>query len=136
MKLKNHKKLKAASLLSIMIYIIIAGIIVGLSVSPLQNMVTKAKQSEAKNELERIHTLQRMYHLEFSKYSPDLKEIGYEQEALVTDGGRARYKIEIASAEGATYTAIATCVEDFDNDGVFNMWEINQDREIKETQED
>ena len=136
MRIKNHKKLKAASLLSIMIYIIIAGIIVGLSVSPLQNMVTKAKQAEAKNELERIHTLQRMYHLEYSKYSIDLKEIGYEQGGLVTEGGRARYKIEIVEAAGGTYAARATCVEDFDNDGVFNMWEINQDREIKETQED
>ncbi len=136
MQIKNHKKLKAASLLSIMIYIIIAGIIVGLSVSPLQNMVTKAKQAEAKNELERIHTLQRMYHLEFSKYNVDLKTIGYEQGALVTEGGRARYKIEITEAEGGTYSARATCVEDFDNDGVFNRWEINQDREIKETQED
>ncbi|NQX97043.1 MAG: general secretion pathway protein GspG [Flavobacteriales bacterium] len=136
MRIKNHKKLKAASLLSIMIYIIIAGIIVGLSVSPLQNMVTKAKQAEAKNELERIHTLQRMYHLEFSKYSTELKTIGYEQGGLVTEGGRARYKIEVIEAAGGTYTARATCVEDFDNDGVFNTWEINQDRDIKETQED
>jgi type IV pilus assembly protein PilE len=136
MQIKNHKKLKAASLLNIMIYIIIAGIIVGLSVSPLQNMVTKAKQAEAKNELERIHTLEKMYHLEFSKYSPDLKEIGYEQGGLVTDGGRARYKIEVIEAAAGSYTARATCVEDFDNDGVFNMWEINQEREMKETQED
>ena len=99
-------------------------------------MVTKAKQAEAKNELERIHTLQRMYHLEFSKYSADLKTIGYEQGVLVTEEGRARYKIEIIEAEAGTYTAIATCVEDFDNDGVFNVWEINQDRAIKEKQED
>ena len=75
MQIKKHKKLKAASLLNIMIYIIIAGIIVGLSVSPLQNMVTKAKQSEAKQELERIHTLEEMYHLEYSKYSNELKTI-------------------------------------------------------------
>jgi len=47
MKIKNHQKFKAASLLNIMLYIIIAGIIVGLSVSPLQNMVTKAKQAGA-----------------------------------------------------------------------------------------
>jgi type IV pilus assembly protein PilE len=136
MKIRKHKKLKAASLLNIMIYIIIAGIIVGLSVSPLQNMVTKAKQSEAKNELERIHTLEEMYHLEYSKYSADLKTIGYEQGTLVTEEGRARYKIEVVEAEGGTYTARATCVEDFDNDGVFNIWEINQDRIIKEAQED
>jgi type IV pilus assembly protein PilE len=136
MQIKKNKKLKAASLINIMIYIIIAGLIVSLSVSPLQNMVTKAKQTEAKNELERIYTLQKMYHLEFSKYSPDLKEIGYEQGGLVTEGGRARYKIEIIEVSAGTYSARATCEEDFDNDGVFNMWEINQERVLKETQED
>lgn len=136
MQIKKHKKLKAASLIHIMIYIIIAGVLVAMSVSPLQNMVIRAKQSEAKNELERIHTLQRMYHLEFSKYSLELKEIGYEVVGLVTEGGRARYKIEIIEAAGGTYSARATSVEDFDNDGVFNQWEINQDRIIKEVQED
>tara|TARA_R110001592_G_scaffold322260_2_gene601191 strand:+ start:984 stop:1394 length:411 start_codon:yes stop_codon:yes gene_type:complete len=136
MKIKQHKKLKAASLLQIMIYIIIAGIIVGLSASPLLNMVVKAKQAEAKNELEHLHTLQELHHLEYSKYSIDLKKLGYEQGRLVTEEGRARYKIEIISAEGGTYTARATAVEDFDNDGVFNVWEINQDRTITETQED
>ena len=136
MQLKKHKKLKAASLIQIMIYIIIAGILVGLSVSPLQNMVTKAKQSEAKTELERIYALQEMYRLEFSKTSTDLKEIGYQPGTLVTQGGRARYKYEIVEAEGGNFTARATAVEDFDNDGVFNVWEINQDRVLKETQED
>ncbi len=136
MKIKNHKKFKAASLLNIMLYIIIAGIIVGLSVSPLQNMVTKAKQAEAKNELERLHTLENLYHLEFSKYSSDLKIIGYEQGSLVTEEGRARYKIEIIEASDGTFSATATAVEDFDNDGVFNIWEMNQDRKLSETQED
>ena len=136
MKINNHKKFKAASLLNIMLYIIIAGLLVGLSVTPLQNMVTKAKQSEAKNELEHLYTLENLYHLEFSKYSSDLKTLGYEQGILVTEEGRARYKIEIMEASDATFSATATCVEDFDNDGVFNIWEMNQDRKLTETQED
>jgi type IV pilus assembly protein PilE len=38
---------------------------------------------------------------------------------------------------GATnFTARATAVQDFDGDGVFNVWEINQDRKVTETVKD
>jgi len=136
MKIRTHKKLKALSMLQIMFYILAAGVITALTVPGLLDMIVKAKQTEAKNQLEHIHTLQELHHLEFSKYSMELKKIGYTQDKLVTEDGRARYKVEIVSAEGGTYVARATSVEDFDNDGVFNIWEINQDRVLKEIQED
>lgn len=98
--------------------------------------VTKAKQGEAKTQLEHLYSLQRLHFLEFSKYSPDLEEVDFDQQTLVTEEGGARYKIEIVEAGTTTFTARATAVQDFDGDGVFNVWEINQDRKLTETIKD
>lgn len=34
------------------------------------------------------------------------------------------------------FRATATAVVDFDGDGTYNVWEINQDKELKETVKD
>ena len=132
----KHKKLKAYSMLQIMGAILIAGILTALAVPSIMKAVTKAKQGEAKTQLEHIYSLERLYFLEFSKYSGDLEEIDFDQQTLVTEGGGARYKIEIVEAGTTTFTARATAVQDFDGDGVFNVWEINQDRKLTETIKD
>lgn len=72
----------------------------------------------------------------YSKYSNDLNEIGFEQEKLVSEGGKANYQIEITSAESTTFTAKATAVVDYDGDGIYNVWEIDQDKNLKETTKD
>ncbi len=136
MKIKKYKRLKAFSMLQIMGAILIAGILTALAVPSIMKAVTKAKQGEAKSQLEHLYSLERLYFLEFSKYSPELETIDFEQQTLVTEEGGARYKIEIVEAGTTTFTARATAVQDFDGDGVFNMWEINQDRKLTETQKD
>lgn len=123
-------------MLQIMGAILIAGILTALAVPSIMKAVTKAKQGEAKTQLEHLYALERLYFLEYSKYSPTLEDIDFEQQTLVTEEGGARYKIEIVEAGTTTFTARATAVQDFDGDGVFNMWEINQDRKITETQKD
>lgn len=122
--------------MNIMIAIIIAGILTAIAVPNIMGMVVRAKQVEAKNQLEHVYSLERLHFLEFSKYSSDPKEIDFEQELLVSEGGSARYKVEITEAGTTSFTARATSVEDFDGDGVFNVWEINQDRKVTETIED
>lgn len=67
-----------------------------------------------------------------SRYSASLDELGFEQSELVTDGGQANYRIEIVEASEHGFRATATAVVDFDGDGVYNVWEIDQDRELKE----
>jgi len=123
-------------MLQIMIGILIAGILTAMAVPSLMKMVTKAKQTEAKNQLDHIYSLERLYYLEFSKYSSELEKIDYDQQALVSEEGSARYKIEIIEAGTNTFTVRATSVEDFDGDGVYNTWEINQDKKLTETQKD
>jgi type IV pilus assembly protein PilE len=134
--MRKHKKLKAYSMLQIMGAILIAGILTALAVPSIMKAVTKAKQGEATSQLEHIYSLERLYFMEFSKYSSDLEEIDFEQQKLVTEEGGARYKIEIVESGTTTFVGRATAVQDFDGDGVFNVWEINQDRTITETVKD
>lgn len=68
-----------------------------------------------------------------SKYSGSFNEIGYEASKLVSEGGNANYKIEVSDASNKGFVAIATSITDFDNDGVFNVWQIDQNEQLKET---
>lgn len=72
----------------------------------------------------------------YSKYSDDLEVLGFEQELTIEDGGRANYMIEIISASNNSYQAKALAVSDFDGDGIFNEWEINQDKQMIEITKD
>lgn len=75
-------------------------------------------------------------YLPYSRYSPSLDEVGFEQERLVTAGGRANYRIEIVEATEHGFRATATAVVDFDGDGIFNVWEIDEEKELRETVKD
>lgn len=134
--MRKNTKLKAYSMLQIMGAILIAGILTALAVPSIMKAVTKAKQGEAKTQLEHLYSLERLHFMEFSKYSADIEEIDFEQQTLVTEGGGARYKIEVVESGTTTFIGRATAVQDFDGDGVFNVWEINQDRVLTETIKD
>jgi len=129
-----NKKLKAYTLTEILVVLVIIGILVLLALPNLLPLITKAKSTEAKVQLEHLSTLQKTFFYEKSKYSSDLTEIGFIQEKLTTDGkdGRANYKIEIVKATNIAFLARATAVTDFDGDGTFNVWEIDQDKNLKE----
>jgi len=128
------RKVKAYTLTEILVVLVIIGILVLLALPNLLPLITKAKSTEAKVQLEHLSTLQKSFFYEKSKYSTDLNEIGFIQEKLTTDGkdGRANYKIEIVSANNTAFLARATAVADFDGDGTFNVWEIDQDKNLKE----
>jgi len=132
------KKLQAYTLTEILVVLVIIGILVLLALPNLLPLITKAKSTEAKAQLEHLYTLERNYFFERSKYSTDLTEIGFIQEKLSTDGndGRANYKIEIAETTSNTFTGRATAVVDFDGDGIFNVWEIDQDKNLREVTPD
>jgi type IV pilus assembly protein PilE len=98
-----------------------------------QNITTKAKTTEARLMLGQVESLQKAYYMEFDRYSDDLPAIGFEQNKLVTDGGKARYIIEIKNAGEQGFTATATSVVDFDKDGTYNVWEVDQEGIIRQT---
>jgi len=133
-----RKKLIAYTLTEILVVLIIIGILVLLALPNLLPLITKAKSLEAKTQLTHVQLLEENYFYEHSKYSKDLTEIGFLQAPLVTDGkdGKANYRIEITNISNTGFTAKATSVVDFNGNGVFNVWEIDQNKNLRETTAD
>ena len=66
----------------------------------------------------------------------DGKEINYIPNKLITEGGTALYRISIIEASPTGFKAKAEAVQDFNGDGKYNIWEIDQEGQPKETQVD
>ena len=130
------KKIKAFTLTELLVVLIIIGILVLLAVPNLMPLISRAKSTEAKLQLDFVHQLEESHFYMYSHYSNDLSEIGYEPVKLVTEGGNANYVIEIIEASVNGFKAKATSVVDFDRDGTFNIWEIDQDKNLKEVVKD
>ncbi len=133
-----NKKTRAYTLTEILVVLVIIGILTLLALPNLLPIITKAKSQEAKAQLNHIQLLEQAYFFEHSRYSKDLTEISFSQDKLVTDGsdGRANYRIEIISATNTGFVARATSVVDFNGNGTFNVWEIDQDKNLKEVTPD
>lgn len=129
-------KLKAFTLVELLIVLVIIGILVLLALPRLMPLISRTKSTEAQLQLGHVHTLEKSYFYLKSKYSDNLEEIGFEQEKLVTDEGSANYLIEIVEATAGGFKARATAVVDFDGDGTYNVWEIDQDKNLVEVTKD
>ena len=125
-------KLKAFSLAELLVVLVIIGILVLIALPNLMPLITRAKSTEAQQQLTFLHTLEKNHFYTYSRYSSSLEELGFEQQRLVTDGGNANYKIEIIEASEKGFKATATAVVDFSGKGTYNTWEINQDKELRE----
>ena len=138
MKSFLRTKVKAYTLTEILVVLVIIGILILLALPNLMPLITKAKSTEAKVQLEHLCTLEKNFFYEQSKYSNELNEIGFVQEKLTTDGkdGKANYKVVVVNATNTSFLGRATAVADFDGDGVFNVWEIDQDKNLKEVTPD
>lgn len=132
------KKVKAYTLTEILVVLVIIGILVLLALPNLMPLITRAKTTEAKLQLEHLAKLEQSYFYEHSRYTTDLKELGFVQEKLSSDGkdGKANYKLEVISTNNNSFLAKATAVADFDGDGVYNVWQIDQNGTLKEVTAD
>jgi type IV pilus assembly protein PilE len=121
------------SMTELLVALVIIGILVLIALPRLMPIVNKAKATEAKLNLNQAYMLEKAFKLENDRYSNNLTEIGFEQETLVTNGGTARYEIKITASDLNSFKITATSVVDFDGDGIFNVWEINDKKQLKET---
>ncbi len=124
------------SLTELLIVLVIIGILAALALPKFMSVITRAKTTEAKLMLKQVYQLQQSYYLEHDIYSDRLMAIGFEPEALKTEGGTARYRIELTKVSPGAFTATATSVIDFDKDGQYNIWQVDESGHIKEVQPD
>lgn len=131
-----RKKLISFNLQEMLIVLAIIGILLLLALPNLMPLITKAKSVEAQTQLKFIFNSQKQYHFMYSKYSSDLTSIDFEAPKTVQQEGTANYIYEITQATNSNFVARATAITDFDSDGIFNVWEIDNNGVPKEVVKD
>jgi type IV pilus assembly protein PilE len=130
------KKVTAFNMQELLVVLVIIGILILIALPNLMPIIAKTKALEAKNHLVHLYGLQRNHFFMYSKYSNDFNAIDFLSEKTVKNGGTANYEYEIIEATNNSFKAKAIAVTDFDGDGVFNVWEIDQDKNLKEVVKD
>lgn len=94
------------------------------------------RNSEARESLKEVYELETAYRAMFGHYTDNMHAIVYIQDTLVTEGGRANYLVSLRDVTDSTFTAAAVSVVDFDGDGQFSQWTVDETGTIKEIVED
>jgi type IV pilus assembly protein PilE len=126
------RKVPALNLQETLIVLAIIGILLLLALPNLMPLITKAKSIEAQTQLKAIYNTQTTHRYMYSKYSNDLNELDFVAPKTVKENGTANYVYEIISADNATFKAKAEAITDFDGDGIFNVWEIDENGNPKQ----
>jgi len=87
---------------------------------------------EAKTKLKNIHNSQIKHRRLYSKYSINMEELDFEPPKTTKENGTSNYTYEILSGTSSSFIARAIAINDFDGDGVFNVWEINESGNLKQ----
>jgi prepilin-type N-terminal cleavage/methylation domain-containing protein len=129
---------KGFTLIELMIVVVIIGILAALAIPRFMRSTTKAKQSEAKQLLKQIYTMQHAYRQEFDSYACN----GLVADATngtvfatlgVDVGATARYTYTMAAGLN-TFSCVATA--DLDDDPTVDTWQIDQDGTLLCTTDD
>ncbi len=129
-------KTPAFNLQEILIVLCIIGVLLLLALPNLMPLISKAKSIEAQTQLKYIYNSQTTHHYMYSKYSVDFNELDFESPKTVKENGTSNYSYEILNASNNTFKVRATAVTDFDGDGIYNVWEIDEVGNPKQTIKD
>jgi type II secretory pathway pseudopilin PulG len=122
-----------------MIVVVIIGILAALAIPRFMRSTTKSKQSEAKQLLKQIYTMQRAYRQEFNTYACNgVVADSSATAALATIGvdvmTNARYAYAVV-ATPLTFTATATATG-LDDDATNDVWVIDETGTLRVTTDD
>lgn len=130
------KKTDAFTLNEMLMVLAIIGILLLLALPTFMPLISKTKAQEAKIQLKYISNLQTQYHYLNSNYTMEFNELDFEAPKTVNEGGTANYRYEVIEASTGNFKARAEAIVDFDGDGVFNVWEIDENGNPKEVVKD
>jgi len=119
---------KGFTLIELMIVVVIIGILAALAIPRFMRSTTKSKQSEAKQILKQVYTMQHAYRQEFNAYCLNgvtasaaapttFAQIGVD---IMTS---ARYSY-VMTAAANSFTCVATA--NLDDDATNDVWQIDQ----------
>ncbi|TJY37401.1 prepilin-type N-terminal cleavage/methylation domain-containing protein [Pontimicrobium aquaticum] len=119
-------KVSGYNLQEVLMVLAIIGILLLLALPNLMPLISKAKSMEAQIQLKYIYNSQTTYRYMYSKYSMDFNELDFEAPKTVEENGTSNYRYEILSASSNSFKVKAIAITDFDGDGIFNEWEIDE----------
>lgn len=124
--MKLFKKSKAYTLQEMLLVLAILGILIALALPLFLPLIAKTKSTEAQTQLKYISNLQTQYRYLNSRYSMEFNDIDFIAPKTVNNGGTANYRYEVIASSTNSFKARAEAVVDFDGDGIFNVWEIDE----------
>ena len=113
-----------------MITLIIVGILSSMAYFSYEKFVLKTKQTEAKVNLQMIHSAQKLYLMEKGKYAPDIESLNLDD---LSDDSLYGYEIKLGSKK-LSYTAKAS--GNLDGDSDMDVWTIDAQGTLSNTSND
>ncbi len=136
---RNYRSNKGFTLIELMIVVVIIGILAALAIPRFMRSTTKSKQTEAKQLLKQIYTMEHAYRQEFNSYC--LNGVTASAAAPtafarigVDIGATARYSYAMVAAVN-TFTCTATATS-LDDDATNDVWTIDDTGTLTCTSDD
>lgn len=134
-----HRNSKGFTLIELMIVVVIIGILAALAIPRFMRSTTKSKQSEAKQLLKQVYTMERAYRQEYNTYACNGLTADSSLPAAFAVIGvdimtNARYAYVMAATPlNFTCTATATGLDD---DATNDVWVIDETGNLRCTSDD